>query len=243
MMPAILAVLTIVPFFGFCNHSFAFLDTNYYVVPFSSFPALFLFHSLHQWCWPDMQTQKFTWMYVSNNFIFSLSLVQLCKSNLHALAPAQVGVDACIVHKQVNTIHLQSHFHPFSIVNLRRLRPLTAILMVQTLKYASHSSKSLSTFKGGLKNWEKIEKRWNHTYFENCSCLVTSHWTNVTLIFEIMSRIFGTFVSMRSPNLLLAKLFPQLLQGGKPSLLPHVRDTHPGDKIDVQLTQLLCRDK
>ena len=69
------------------------------------------------------------------------------------------------------------------------------------------------------------------TYFENCSCLVTSHWTKVTL-FENVSRTFRIFDGMRSPNLLLAKLFPQLLQGGKPSLLPHIRDTHPGDEID-----------
>ena len=169
------------------------------------------------------------------------------KSNLHALSPAQVGVDACIVHKQVNTIHLQSQSHPiqsnpFSIVNLRRLRPLTAILMVQTLKYASHSSKSLSTFKGGLKNWDKVDKIQIVTYFENCSCLVTSHWTKVTL-FENMSKIFEINGGMKSPNLLLAKLFPQLLQGGKPSLLPHIRDTHPGDEIDVQLTQLLYRER
>ena len=157
MMPAILAVLTIVPFFGFCNHSLGvttFLDTNYYVVPFSSFPALFLFHSLHQWCWPDMQTQNFTWMYVSNNFIFSLSLVQLCKSNLHALTPAQVGVDPRIVHKQVDTIHLQSYLDPFQLSSSGEFNhwPLNGIWMVQTLKYASHSSKSLSTFKCGLKN-------------------------------------------------------------------------------------------
>ena len=59
------------------------------------------------------------------HFYFFPSLVQLSKSNLHALAPAQVGVDACIVHKQVNTIHLQSQSYSFSIVNLRRLRPLT----------------------------------------------------------------------------------------------------------------------
>ena len=72
---------------------------------------------------------------------------------------------------------------------------------------------------------------------------MTSHWTNVTLIFENVSRIFGILGGMRSPNLLLAKLFPQLFQGGKPSLLPYIRDTHPEDEIDVQLTQLLYRDK
>ena len=170
-------------------------------------------------------------------------LIQLCKSNLHALAPAQVGVDPRIVHKQVDTIHLQSYLDPFQLSSSGEFNhwPWNGIWMVQTLKYDSHSSKSLSTFKCGLKNWEKIEKRLNHTYFVNCSCLVTSHWTNVTLIFENVNRIFGAFVSMSSPNLLLAKLFPQLLQGGKPSLLPHVRDTHPGDEIDN--TQLLYRDK
>ena len=71
---------------------------------------------------------------------------------------------------------------------------------------------------------------------------MTSHWTKVTL-FENMSKIFEINGGMKSPNLLLAKLFPQLLQGGKPSLLPHVRDTHPEDEIDVQLTQLLYRER
>ena len=175
---------------------------------------------------------------------FPPSLVQLSKSNLHALAPAQVGVDPRIVHKQVDTIHLQSYLDPFQLSSSGEFNhwPWNGIWMVQTLKYASHSSKSLGTFKCRLKNWEKIEeKKLNNTYFENCSCLVTSHWTNVTLIFENVSRIFGTFVSMSSPNLLLAKLFPQLLQGGKPSLLPHVRDTHPEDEIDVQQTWNLSK--
>ena len=80
--------------------------------------------------------------------------------------------------------------------------------------------------------------RWNRkwaiwSYFENCSGLVTSHWTKVTCITSFDS-IHPSIQKQPSliqwvlkDHLLGAKLFSQLCQCGKPPLLPHIRDAHP----------------